>query len=74
MVLTLKFPIKGHHSCLGRQLAMDTMRRVTARLIKKYRFHLAPGETGLCVFNEMVDQFTANPGNLSLCFELRVRN
>ncbi|KAI0838421.1 cytochrome P450 [Hypoxylon sp. FL0890] len=61
----------GHNSCLGRLLAMDTMRYVTARLVKKYRFHLAPGETGLRVFDDMADQFTANPGNLTLCFEPR---
>lgn len=61
----------GHNSCLGRLLAMDTMRYVTARLVKKYRFHLAPGETGMSVFDDMADQFTANPGKLTLCFELR---
>ncbi|XDG10330.1 hypothetical protein ABKA04_009945 [Annulohypoxylon sp. FPYF3050] len=61
----------GHHSCLGRQLAMDTMKLLMARIVKKYRFRLAPGETGTRVFGEMVDQFTANPGNLSLVFEMR---
>ncbi|KAI1413310.1 cytochrome P450 [Hypoxylon sp. FL1857] len=61
----------GHTSCLGRLLSMDTMRYVTARLVKKYRFHLAPGETGLRVLDDMADQFTANPGKLTLCFERR---
>ncbi|KAF6811049.1 cytochrome p450 [Colletotrichum sojae] len=61
----------GHHSCLGRFLATDTMRFVVARLVKKYRFRLAPGETGTRVFDEIRDQFTSNPGPLSLCFELR---
>lgn len=50
---------------------MDIMKFVMARLIKKYRFRLAPGETGSRMFDEMVDQFTANPGNLSLRFEMR---
>ncbi|OLN85286.1 Tryprostatin B 6-hydroxylase 2 [Colletotrichum chlorophyti] len=61
----------GHHSCLGRFLATDTMRFVVARLLKKYRIRLAPGETGKRVFEEVKDQFTSNPGPLSLCFELR---
>ncbi|WQF83912.1 Putative cytochrome P450 [Colletotrichum destructivum] len=61
----------GHHSCLGRFLATDTMRFVVARLVSKYRFRLAPGETGNRVFDDIRDQFTSNPGPLSLCFELR---
>ncbi|KXH40889.1 cytochrome P450 [Colletotrichum simmondsii] len=61
----------GHHSCLGRFLATDTMRFVVARLVKKYHFRLAPGETGNRVFDDVRDQFTSNPGPLSLCFELR---
>ncbi|GKT57817.1 cytochrome P450 [Colletotrichum tofieldiae] len=61
----------GHHSCLGRFLAMDTMRFVVAKLVKKYHFRLAPGETGNRVFDDIKDQFTSNPGPLSLCFELR---
>ncbi|KAF9876190.1 cytochrome p450 [Colletotrichum karsti] len=61
----------GHHSCLGRFLATDSMRFVVARLVKKYHIRLAPGETGTRVFDEIRDQFTSNPGPLSLCFELR---
>ncbi|KAJ2983060.1 hypothetical protein NUW58_g6315 [Xylaria curta] len=61
----------GHHSCLGRGLALDTIRLVTAKLVKKYHFRLAPGENGLGVFSDMKDQFTANPGHLEICFELR---
>lgn len=47
------------------------MRHVTAKLIKKYRISLATGETGLKVLGDLKDQFVANPGDLSLCFELR---
>lgn len=50
---------------------MDIMKLVVAKLVKKYRIQLAPGESGSRVFDGMVDQFTANPGNLSLCFVLR---
>ncbi|PYI01926.1 benzoate 4-monooxygenase cytochrome P450 [Aspergillus sclerotiicarbonarius CBS 121057] len=61
----------GHHSCLGRFLAMDEMRLVTARLVKKYHFRMPPGETGECVLRDMRDQFTATPGRLRVRFELR---
>lgn len=44
---------------------------VIARLIKKYRFCLAPGETGNRVMDDMTDQFVPYPGALSLCFEKR---
>ncbi|KAI4595497.1 hypothetical protein KJ359_006843 [Pestalotiopsis sp. 9143b] len=61
----------GHHSCLGRLLAMDTMRYVISTIVKKYQFRLAPGETGSRVFDDMADQFTANPGKLALNFRFR---
>lgn len=63
--------VPGHHSCLGRFLALDTMRYMIARLVKKYRFRLPAGETGSRVMGETKDQFTTNPGPLSLNFELR---
>lgn len=61
----------GPHSCLGRPLAMNDMRLITARLIQKYRFSIPPGETGDSVWRDLKDQFTANPGCLRLVFELR---
>ncbi|ORY67019.1 cytochrome P450 [Pseudomassariella vexata] len=61
----------GDTSCLGRALATDTMRFVTARLVKKYRFRLPPGETGCRVLDDMRDQFTSISGRLTLSFELR---
>ncbi|KAL2259505.1 hypothetical protein VTK26DRAFT_6795 [Humicola hyalothermophila] len=61
----------GHHSCLARLMAMDMMRCVTAKLVSKYRFRLAPGDTGRRVLEDMKDQLAPNPGKLSLCFELR---
>lgn len=45
------------------------MRLVTARLVTKYRFKLAPG--GGQVESGFKDQFAAKPGPLSLVFELR---
>lgn len=61
----------GAHSCLGRVFAEDLMMCIIARLIKKYRFCLAPGETGNRVMDDMTDQFVPYPGDLSLCFEKR---
>ena len=63
--------ISGHHSCLGRVLASDSIRLVTARLIKNYHISLAPGETGNSVVKDMRDQFTSNPGRLLLAFSPR---
>ncbi|KAF4511026.1 hypothetical protein G6O67_002864 [Ophiocordyceps sinensis] len=61
----------GSRSCLGRFLAEDMMRGVITRVVKRFRFKLAPGETGNRVLDEMRDQFVPNPGPLSLCFEER---
>lgn len=52
-------------------LALDTMKFVIARIVKKYHFRLAPGDDGLRLSKGMRDQFTTNPGPLELCFELR---
>lgn len=48
------------------------MRAVIARVIKRYRFTLAPGETGNRVLEQIKDQFVPNPGPLSVCFEEHV--
>ncbi|KAI2794603.1 hypothetical protein POX_a01202 [Penicillium oxalicum] len=61
----------GHHSCLGRALAMNDMRLITAKLIQKYRFSFPAGEDGSAVLGDLKDQFTSNPGRLRLVFELR---
>ncbi|KAK5993999.1 Cytochrome P450 monooxygenase FCK2 [Cladobotryum mycophilum] len=61
----------GHLSCIGRPLALDALRLVVARLIKKYRFRYAPGEDGSGMWRDMKDQFVQNPGELKLRFELR---
>ncbi|KAI1819124.1 cytochrome P450 [Xylaria intraflava] len=61
----------AHHSCIARAFAIDVMRITTARLIQRYRFHLAPGETGKRVLEDMKDQLAPNPGHLTLTCELR---
>ncbi|KAI1384223.1 cytochrome P450 [Hypoxylon trugodes] len=61
----------GRNSCVGRQLSLDTMRCVVAKLVKKYKVRFAPGETGDRVYEDMIDHFTTTYGTLALCFELR---
>lgn len=61
----------GHHSCLGKTLALDTMKYVLARILKNYRFHAAPGDDSLSALETVKDQFTSNPGTLRLQFERR---
>ncbi|KAK4063919.1 hypothetical protein Trihar35433_8627 [Trichoderma harzianum] len=61
----------GHHSCLGKTLALDTMKYVLARILKNYRFRAAPGDDSLSALETVKDQFTSNPGTLKLQFERR---
>ncbi|KAI1406792.1 cytochrome P450 [Hypoxylon sp. FL1857] len=61
----------GKYSCLGRGLSLHILRRVTARLVKKYKFQLAPGETGEHVYKDLMDHISSTPGKLNLYFKLR---
>ncbi|KAB8236623.1 cytochrome P450 [Aspergillus alliaceus] len=61
----------GHHSCLGRAVAMNDMMLIAARLLRQYSVRFPPGETGDAVWNDWKDQFTSNPGRLRLIFESR---
>ena len=47
------------------------MRYVVALLASKYDICYAPGEDGRAVERDMVDQFTASPGQLRLVFQTR---
>ena len=44
---------------------------MVALLASKYDFNYAPGEDGRAVERDMVDQFTAAPGQLRLVFRHR---
>ena len=61
----------GHYHCIGKNLAYSELRYVTALLASKYDVSFAPGETGERVMEDMVDQFTASPGQLELVFSDR---
>ncbi|KAF3767922.1 cytochrome P450 [Cryphonectria parasitica EP155] len=62
---------ESHHSCIARAMAHDMLRIVTFQLVKKYRFRMAPDEIPGSAPKDMKDQLAPQPGNLSLCFELR---
>jgi tryprostatin B 6-hydroxylase len=77
IVITNAFPTLfnlGSNSCPGKVLAMDMTRLVLATLIKKYRWHFAPGETGKNFTSSRIDHFTSSFGELSLSFELREKH
>ncbi|KAI4213021.1 MAG: hypothetical protein LQ351_004365 [Letrouitia transgressa] len=61
----------GRYYCIGKNLAYSELRYVAALLVSKYDISLAPGETGARVVEDMVDQFTASPGQLELVFSER---
>ncbi|KAI0412607.1 cytochrome P450 [Xylaria grammica] len=61
----------GQYNCVGQHLAWRIMRYTIARVIRKYNFHLAPGCDGRSMERDKVDRFTAFPGAVPLCFELR---
>ena len=61
----------GHYNCIGKNLAYSELRYVTALLASKYDVRFAPGEDGTRVVGDMVDQFTASPGQLELVFQKR---
>ncbi|RAL17616.1 cytochrome P450 [Aspergillus homomorphus CBS 101889] len=61
----------GHNSCLGKTLATDYLRLVTARLVGKYHLRFPEGETGDAVLAHLRDRFASNPGRLRLRLDLR---
>ena len=61
----------ANNSCVGKFLAMDVMRLVTARLMKKYRIHPALGVENNRVKEDLKDHFTSKPGRLRVMFEMR---
>ncbi|PWY82104.1 benzoate 4-monooxygenase cytochrome P450 [Aspergillus heteromorphus CBS 117.55] len=61
----------GHNSCLGKTLATDYLRLVTARLVSKYHIRLPEGETTDEVVGDLRDRFASRPGRLRLRLEVR---
>ena len=61
----------GRYSCVGRVLALQELRYVTALLASKYDISFPPGEDGRSVEEDTLDQFTSNPGELRVVFRAR---
>jgi cytochrome P450 len=61
----------GSYYCIGKNLAYMEMQYVMSSIVSKYDIRFAPGETGKGVVEDMVDQFTAAPGELSVVLEQR---
>ncbi len=63
--------IPGRYGCIGKTLALQELRCVTALLASKYDVSFPPGEDGRSVEQDTRDQFTSNPGELRVVFRAR---
>ena len=62
----------GRWSCVGKNIALDNIRCVIARLVSTYRVSFGPGETGEALERDLQDGVVAIPGELRLSFQLRI--
>ena len=58
---------------MGKELAMTEIRMVVANLLANFDVSFPTGDTGEAVERDMKDQLTANPGDLFLKFESRLK-
>lgn len=56
----------GIYSCIGKQLALMTVRMTLARLIMDFDVSFAPGEDGKDIEENETTQLTITPGDLHL--------
>ncbi|KAI0885722.1 benzoate 4-monooxygenase cytochrome P450 [Annulohypoxylon maeteangense] len=62
----------GRTSCVGRNVALATLRLVTARFLSKYHIRFAPGEgISEAVERDLKDGVVSQPGKLVLVFKSR---
>ncbi|PGH28239.1 hypothetical protein AJ80_00130 [Polytolypa hystricis UAMH7299] len=61
----------GPYSCIGKPLALQTMRLTIAKLLMNFDICFAPGEDGDSVEAETRDYFIAQPGDLDVRFSKR---
>ncbi|KAI0469869.1 cytochrome P450 [Xylariaceae sp. FL0804] len=61
----------GQYNCVGQHLAWRIMRYIIACVVWKYNFRIAPGFDGHNMEEDKVDKFTAFPGPVPLCFEMK---
>ncbi|KAJ1327353.1 cytochrome P450 family 628 [Microdochium nivale] len=66
------FPFSiGKFSCIGKQLALNKLRIVIAKVLLNFNVALAPGETGRELLEESKDMFTLINAKLELVFTER---
>lgn len=61
----------GRFSCVGKQLGLMEVRRVTALIARKYDVALAPGQTKEAFLGGLRDNFTLATPALDLVFSPR---
>ncbi|KAI5919309.1 cytochrome P450 monooxygenase-like protein [Camillea tinctor] len=63
------FPFStGKFACIGKQLALDEIRAVVAKMVLEFDIVFAEGETGRALLEESQDIFTMVMAKLNLCF------
>jgi cytochrome P450 len=67
----IPFQNGSNNQCLGMNLAKMEIRLAVARLVSRFDFGFAPGETGKDIHKKMLDLFTTTPGPLQLVFTER---
>ena len=67
----IPFQNGSNHQCLGMNLAKMEVRLAVARIVSRFDFSFAPGETGKDIHEKMLDLFTTTPGPLKLIFKER---
>ena len=61
----------GPYGCIGRPLALLSLRTTLARLLLEFDVAFAPGETGAGIETGTVEHFTLAPGPLWMVFRKR---
>ena len=70
--LTTEILCVGRTSCVGRNVALATLRLVTACFLSKYHIRFAPGEgISEAVERDLKDGVVSQPGKLVLTFKSR---
>lgn len=61
----------GPYNCVGRRLALLVVRFVLAYTVWNYDFEFAPGEDGVAIHRDAVNQLIIKAGHLNCVFHAR---
>lgn len=61
----------GNYNCLGQNLARMELRMAIARIVTRFDFRFADGETGEALEHETLDLLVAESGPLRMVFTRR---